>query len=560
MLTNHSIGVKLRIGVGLLAVSTVLLFMAAMHGLYAYRGLVKSLSARSTELPKANELGQHVADLRVVLGQAQVRSLLLDKGSDGYVLLDYAADESGEPGSTGGADPWDLKLLREQYRLGFESFKATLADYVDRLDANRDQDNSRIGGDQAERETLAQIDEVLDLIDENKLEESLKLDDLGGDNTPLVQQIDRLHELTNQLPSHLHERLRDLSGEVRSQYHLAITLAWVAAVSAMLLLALAMQVFHVAIARPVRSLAEGARKVAAGDFGHRISLDSRDEMGELADAMNLMMANFQQTRDMLDQEVKDRTQQVIRSEQLASVGFLAAGVAHEINNPLASIAMCSESLEGRLADLVGEDPAKAADREVVKSYLEMIGKESFRCKQITEKLLDFSRLGDSERRPTDLRELVEGVIEMVRHLGKHKSKEVILMPGAPVVAEVNPQEIKQVMLNLVTNGLDSLDPGGRVTVALERIGKSATGETARVVVTDNGCGMTEEVRKHLFEPFFTRRRGGQGTGLGLSITYRIVEEHHGELTAESRGEGHGSTFTVSLPVNQPSTLTKQTAA
>ena len=209
---------------------------------------------------------------------------------------------------------------------------------------------------------------------------------------------------------------------------------------------------------------------------------------------------------------------------------------------------------------MGEDPAKAADREVVKSYLEMIGKESFRCKQITEKLLDFSRLGDSERRPTDLRELVEGVIEMVRHLGKHKSKEVILMPGAPVVAEVNPQEIKQVMLNLVTNGLDSLDPGGRVTVALERIGKSATGETARVVVTDNGCGMTEEVRKHLFEPFFTRRRGGQGTGLGLSITYRIVEEHHGELTAESRGEGHGSTFTVSLPVNQPSTLTKQTAA
>ena len=130
--------------------------------------------------------------------------------------------------------------------------------------------------------------------------------------------------------------------------------------------------------------------------------------------MNAMTTRFQQTRDDLDRQVRERTRQVVRSEQLASVGFLAAGVAHEINNPLASIAICSESLESRLRDiLTDQDDEHAAESEVVNNYIAMIQKEAFRCKQITEKLLDFSRLGDSDRQNTDLRDLVSGVIEMV---------------------------------------------------------------------------------------------------------------------------------------------------
>jgi signal transduction histidine kinase len=236
-----------------------------------------------------------------------------------------------------------------------------------------------------------------------------------------------------------------------------------------------------------------------------------------------------------------------RSEQLASVGFLAAGVAHEINNPLAAIALGSESLERRLTELLeGVDDSHAADCEVVRSYLDMIQKEAFRCKQITEKLLDFSRSGDPERHHHDLRALVAGVIDMVGHLGRNGNKQIELLPGEPVIAEICPQEMKQVVLNLITNGLDSLDPGGQVTIAV-----AARGALAEIVVTDNGCGMTADVIKHLFEPFFTRRRNGQGTGLGLSITYRIVEEHHGELVATSDGVGHGSRFTLTLPLRQP---------
>jgi signal transduction histidine kinase len=209
--------------------------------------------------------------------------------------------------------------------------------------------------------------------------------------------------------------------------------------------------------------------------------------------------------------------------------------------------MCSESLEGRLSELlkdVGKD--RSADRDVVRSYLDMIQKEAFRCKQITEKLLDFSRTGDPQRHHTDLRSLVAGVIEMVGHISRKGNNQVELLAGEPVIAEVCQQEIKQVVLNLITNGLDSLDPGGKVTVAV-----GTRGPNAEIVVTDNGCGMTEEVIKHLFEPFFTRRRNGQGTGLGLSITYRIIEEHHGQITAESAGVGRGSRFTVTLPLRQP---------
>jgi len=222
---------------------------------------------------------------------------------------------------------------------------------------------------------------------------------------------------------------------------------------------------------------------------------------------------------------------------------LAAGVAHEINNPLASIAICSESLDSRIREIFeSADEGLSEDVELALNYLQMIQREAFRCKQITEKLLDFARMGDSQRHLTDLRELVAGVIEMVQHLGKYQGKNLELLDGLPVVIEVNAQEIKQVVLNLITNGLESIDSQGTVNVSVTDDGTSAC-----IIVEDNGCGMNEEVLKHLFEPFFTRRKGGQGTGLGLSITYRIVEEHEGNIDAFSDGVGQGSRFVVSLP-------------
>ncbi|MGL4514279.1 MAG: ATP-binding protein [Lacipirellulaceae bacterium] len=554
MLTNRPLRDKLRLGIGLLGVGVVVLFAAALHGLYAYRGLVKSLSARAAELPLANDLSQHVADLRVVLSEARERKLALDRQDTPIPTLRYGG-ESDEAPHADHELLWTLKLKRDEYRTEYERFEDSLAKYRARLERNATGGDAGLRDDQHERETLREVDRVLARIERQKLNENLLLDDLVCNTDTLLASVEKLRSLTSQLPSYLHKRLRDLAGEVRSRYHLAMSLAWGAFVGSIGLLFLASQVFRRAVARPVRLLVAGARKVASGDYSHRIRIDSRDELGELAVAMNSMMHRFETTRADLDRQVRERSEEVVRSEQLASVGFLAAGVAHEINNPLASIAMCSESLESRIAELVGKPADAGPEWEVVQSYLEMIGRESFRCKQITDKLLDFSRRGDPERRATDLCELVEGVLEMVQHLGRYKQKNLVLVPAEGVVAEVEAQEFKQVVLNLVTNALDSLDVGGTVSVEVRQ-----AGESAEIVVHDDGCGMTDEVKRHLFEPFFTRRRGGQGTGLGLSITHRIIEEHHGQITAQSPGPGEGSTFTVTLPLRQPLRAARPSAA
>jgi signal transduction histidine kinase len=355
----------------------------------------------------------------------------------------------------------------------------------------------------------------------------------------VAPHLDRLAALTAELPSYLQDGLHDLSHEVRTGYRTLIVTTSTAALAAAALLAAIAVLTYRWVFRPLRMLGHGSRRVAAGDFGFRIHLDTRDEMAELAEAFNDMTERFQAIRDDLDRQVQLRTREVIRSEQLASVGFLAAGVAHEINNPLASIAMCAESLESRLEDLA---PA-AEDAQVVRRYLELIQTEAFRCKGITEKLLDFSRLGEVRRQPTAVMQLVADVAEMLRHVGRFAGRTIETEPGPDVLVMVNPQEIKQVVLNLLVNALDSIGEAGRVTVAARRSG----GECV-LTFTDDGCGMTEEVLEHLFEPFFTRRKAGQGTGLGLSIVHRIVADHGGRIEATSAGPDQGSTFRVTLPL------------
>jgi signal transduction histidine kinase len=134
---------------------------------------------------------------------------------------------------------------------------------------------------------------------------------------------------------------------------------------------------------------------------------------------------------------------------------------------------------------------------------------------------------------------------MLKHLGRYRNKTIKFDCQQTVIAQVNAQEMKQVVLNLITNALASLEADGVVTVDL-----SAPAGLAQLAISDNGCGMTDEVLKHLFEPFFTRHRDGQGTGLGLSISYRIVHEHGGNIEAASPGLGLGSRFIVTLPLIQ----------
>jgi signal transduction histidine kinase len=296
------------------------------------------------------------------------------------------------------------------------------------------------------------------------------------------------------------------------------------------------------ITDPIRELQEKVAKIAQGNFEGQVEVRSGDEMQDLAEEFNAMCAKLQAIYRDLERQVNERSRQLVRSERLAGVGFLAAGVAHEINNPLASISFCSEALERRLKEVL-EHHADHPDLPVIQNYLRMIQQEALRCKGITQKLLEFSRVGELARQMTDLTDLVQSVIDMVQHLHCYKGKHVEFITRERPHLMVNAQEIKSVMLNLIVNALESMEAEGTVRIGLE----TREGQ-AIITVHDTGCGMTAEVLENIFEPFFTRSRTGKGIGLGLSISHRIVTQHGGVIEADSAGPGQGSTFTVTLPL------------
>ena len=516
MSRHRRIREKLVVGGLLVAAMVVLLSASSFLGIYSYRRLVRALSSRAAELPRAAQLGECAGRLRL----AQVRGA----AGDAAALADLRATLAA------------TRTALDDYRRELEAVAIERVPFADR---------SR------EHETAARIAIYLEAIDQRLGEAG----QAGPARDPppgrerflaLAPELERLDALAAALPSFLQERLHDLADEVRGRYRTLIVTTWAATALAVLLLVAIGVLSYRWVFKPLRLLGHGSRRVAAGDFSYRIRLDTRDEMAELADALNAMTARFQEIRDDLDRQVQLRTREVIRGEQLASVGFLAAGVAHEINNPLASIAMCAESLEGRLGATADDEEAR-----VTRRYLELIQAEAFRCKEITEKLLDFSRLGEVRRQPTALLALVRDVAEMLRHVGRFKGRTIEIEAGPDVLVMVNPQEIKQVALNLLVNALDSIEDTGRVTVAARRSPLSESphgGGEAALTFTDDGCGMTDEVLEHMFEPFFTRRKSGQGTGLGLSIVHRIVTDHGGRIEVSSPGPGLGSTFRLTLPL------------
>jgi signal transduction histidine kinase len=306
---------------------------------------------------------------------------------------------------------------------------------------------------------------------------------------------------------------------------------------------------------PIRALQEGAGRVAQGDFERHIDVRSGDEIEDLAHAFNDMTGRLREMYRDLARQVNERSRQLVRSERLASVGFLAAGVAHEINNPLHIIALHSEAIEGRLGDLLRLPKDRAEqDLDTVIKYLKKIQDEAFRCKGITQQLLEFSRQGEPSREPTDLVELVQAVVDMMQHMPNCKGKDLRFEPAGEVVAWVNGLEIRSVILNLVVNALDSMEPGGTLAIRLRQVpGPTGSMHDPRVemIFQDTGCGMAPEVLENIFEPFYTTKEPGKGTGLGLSISHRIVSQHGGEIEAASDGPGHGSVFTVRLRVHPP---------
>ena len=241
-----------------------------------------------------------------------------------------------------------------------------------------------------------------------------------------------------------------------------------------------------------------------------------------------------------DKEVESMNEKILEAGRLASIGELAAGIAHEINNPVAI--MVEEA--GWIDDLLDDDDeSKEETREEIRRAARQIRTQGARCKEITHKLLSFARKTDPRIQEVNLNEAVDSMIGLLRQKARYGNVKVeaALGENMPPIA-ASPSELQQVMLNLVNNAIDAIGShGGNVTLSTRREDGWAV-----LDVTDDGPGIPEPVLTRIFDPFFTTKPVGQGTGLGLSICYGIVDKLGGEVRVQSR-VGEGTTFSVRLP-------------
>ncbi len=231
--------------------------------------------------------------------------------------------------------------------------------------------------------------------------------------------------------------------------------------------------------------------------------------------------------------------QMLLTERLTTAGRLAAGVAHELNNPLATIAGCAESLVARARD---DAFAALPGAEVFRHYLGLIEEEAYRCKEITGNLLQFVRDPGSRRVPTDLNALVQKASELLSHQSRFSNRRIVeeLDPALPLLT-VNEGQMRQVFLGLASNALEAMDGGGILTIRSRR-----RRSEVEVEFEDEGGGIPDELLARIFDPFFTTKPPGQGTGLGLAIAQGIVADHGGRIEVASH-PGKGSLFRVVLP-------------
>jgi len=239
---------------------------------------------------------------------------------------------------------------------------------------------------------------------------------------------------------------------------------------------------------------------------------------------------------------------LVRQEKLASLGRLAAGLAHELNNPLSSVAGFAEALQRRAAQ--GE-LARLAGAKDVQEYLTLIQEEVSRAAAIVRRLLDFARQREPAFGVVDLEGVVTNAVSFVQRQARLANQRIVLAPfpeGSLVHADA--QMLQQVFLNLLTNALDAIEGGGEVRISARkrREGERPAQAWLDVVVSDTGAGISPDDLPKVFDPFFTTKEVGKGTGLGLAICQSIVEQHHGSIEVQSEGVGKGAAVTVSLPL------------
>jgi two-component system, NtrC family, sensor kinase len=285
------------------------------------------------------------------------------------------------------------------------------------------------------------------------------------------------------------------------------------------------------IVRPVRDIVKASEKLAKGSMDAMVEVDpnASGELAELSRTFNSMVRSIAER----DERLQESAKKITESKKLATLGQLAAGIAHEINNPLGGIVMYSHMLK--------EDLVKEQNRENV----EKIAHEADRCKTIVKGLLDFARQTKPERTESSINHVMNEVVALLEQQAIFHNIKIVreLSPSVPLI-EVDVGQMQEVLMNLVLNAAQAMDGEGTLTL---KTGLSEDASYVEIEVRDTGPGIPPDKIDKIFEPFYTTKEVGRGTGLGLSIAYGIVERHHGSISVESE-VGVGTTFLVRLPV------------
>jgi two-component system NtrC family sensor kinase len=319
------------------------------------------------------------------------------------------------------------------------------------------------------------------------------------------------------------------------------------------------------VGRPVKALERGTERLAAGDLGYQIDVQSKDEIGELAHSFNGMSRQLQSEHGenvawtrTLEERVEQKTRELKRAhehalhtEKMASIGKMAAVLAHEINNPLSGILTYAKLLR----KWIDRDDSGRSHRQEIRDSLDLIASESRRCGDLVKNLLTFSRTTPMNLQPANVNQVIDRSLRLVQHQLELAGIQIQpqLDPDLPLVL-CDAAQIEQVILALVMNALDAMPQGGNLWLTT-----SSTREPSQVciVVRDDGAGIPPEILPRIFEPFLTTKETGRGVGLGLAISHSILERHNGNIEVQSE-PGRGTTFTVTLPWD-PEAGTEKTA-
>jgi len=306
---------------------------------------------------------------------------------------------------------------------------------------------------------------------------------------------------------------------------------------------------------PLKALRVGTERLASGELGYQLAVGGRDELATVAESFNIMSrelrdahAEIDADKQTLEARVEQKTyelnrahEQMVRVEKMASIGKLAAVVAHEINNPLAGILTYAKLLKKQYPQT---DPAKQQD---VLSSLDLIEQESRRCGEIVRNLMTFARSTPMSCEPADLNQIVERAVRLMQHQLELANIELQLELAAKLPPlRCDTGQIEQVVVSLMANAIDAMPSGGRLWIRTRRAPGAAD---VQIEVEDNGVGIAPELLPNLFEPFFTTKERGHGLGLGLAISRNIVERHQGRIAVTSQA-GQGAKFTIHLPLSE----------